>query len=372
MQSQGNRRVLRWTAIACATLIAQMASEAANAQKLELSILSTPITSFRTGRSADSGMVGTSIALGAPLYIRLELTNNTAHPIELMQSVDPASELVGVFAVGPAGSTRRLHTRRWEVRDFDLKAKPLAPGKSIVHETFLYGVFADEKARTNLEYLFPASGSYQLFARYSSTEPTLTIESNRVTVRVGRPVPQWPALLSAGIVDQLEGRSRSPEESRRRRDTLSAIIAQSEAHPLAPMFSSPGTSSNSATASVSPATELAIRDVIDRFVSAWEAGDLQFCGNVLTEDFQSNGLMTRTQFQQMLSDGLDSLRGRGAQASIMARDIKVSSKGGDVESVFRLGLSTIEGGTVSEQAISIAWKYSGGAWRMWRWNSLEP
>ncbi|MBI5866977.1 MAG: nuclear transport factor 2 family protein [candidate division Zixibacteria bacterium] len=372
MQSQGKTRVGRLAAIALAALMASVSAVTTNAQKLELSILSTPITSFRTDRSADSGMVETSIALGAPLYIRLELTNNTAQPIELPQSVDPAGKLVGVFVVGPAGSTRPLHTRRWEVRDLDLKAKPLAPGKSIVHETFLYGVFADEKARTELEYLFPAPGSYQLFARYSSPEPTLTVESNRVTVRVGEPVPHWQALLSAGIVDQLEGRSRSQEESRRRRDSLSAIIAQSDGNPLAPMFIPPGTSSNSATARVSPATEQTIREVIDQFVSAWEAGDLQFCGNVLTEDFQSNGLMNRTHFQQMLSDGLDSLRGQGAQASIMARDIKVSSKDGDVESVFRLGLSTIEGGIVSEHAIAIVWKYSGGAWRMWRWNSLEP
>lgn len=361
-----------WAAIVLIALLAMPAAENAHALKLELTILSTPVTSFRAGRSADSGSVESAIALGAPLYIRLELTNNEAQPVSLLPSVDPASSLVGVFLIGPNGPAHQLRTRRWEIRDLNLKVKSLAPGKSIVHETFLYGVFSDEKERTNLEYLFPSAGSYQLFARYSCPQTTQAVESNRVTVRVGAPIPQWDELLKAGIVDQLEGRSRSQAEGRRRLDSLSAIVAQTPASPLAPMLiPSPG-ASKAGAAAVSPATEQTIRGVIDQFVGAWEMGDLQFCANVLGDGFLCNAAIDKFGFQQMLSDGLDSLRGRGMQPNILARDIRLSSKGSDVESVFQLVMGTIETGVVSEQAIAIVWRQSGGAWRMWRWNNLEP
>ena len=345
--------------------------QAAGGLALRVSLLNTPVLVDRTAVSTDTGLTQMSVALGSPLYLRIELINESSQPIVVMPSVHPATGLVRLYIVGPDGKPTMFTTQRWEVGDRFLAPQALPPGKRVTHETFLYGKLADSTAG-GIDYLFPASGTYQLFARYNWPDASMTVESNHVTVRVGAPIPRWAELKQAGIVPCFEGISGSEEESSKRREQLKGLMGAAPNKALAPWFETPAEKEAQKAPRLALESQTSIEQAFGAFIASWAAGDLAGCTKHLAGDFQYNSARDRTQFGELLDEGLQQLRAGGATPRISTEDAAVTTRGDTVEVTCRLIMSNDKAGTLGEQQIKLQFTSQNNTWLISRWNRLEP
>ena len=347
------------------------ALHAAGDLTLRISLLSTPVLTSRSTAAPDSGLSEMSIPLGSPLYLRLELVNETDQPITVMPSVNPAFGLVRLFLVGPGGKTTKFTTVRWEVGDRFLAPEALQPGARVTHETYLYGRVPDS-ATGGLEYLFPTPGTYQLFARYTCPNPQVNVESNRVTVRVGAPIPRWEELKKAGIIPHVEGISGSEEESLKRREVLKGLLGPAPNKALTPWFGTAVTEEPQGSLRNAPNAQSAVEQTLNAFMTAWAAGDLPGCTRFLEPDFHYNAALDRAQFEPLLGEALAQLRAGGANPQISTQDVTMTARGDTVEATCRLIMGNDQAGTLGEQQVQLLFTRKANTWLISRWNRLEP
>ena len=221
-----NVTILMAVALLCPALPARAVDF--DALSLKLQILKSPISEERTKASEATGVVETTISMGEPLFVRMELINIGTNEVTLMQTLDPAAGVVNLLLENPAKKTYRVTVQRWETKDIVLEPKPFLPGERLVFETFLIGQM---QANWRHEYIFPEKGRYQLVAFYNSGTNGVSLQSNPVTIFVGDPIPSWEELKMAGIVDHIEGLSTSDQQVTSRSVRIANILSKALTNP---------------------------------------------------------------------------------------------------------------------------------------------
>ncbi|MCX6827486.1 MAG: nuclear transport factor 2 family protein, partial [candidate division Zixibacteria bacterium] len=278
-----------------------------------------------------------------------------------------------LYIVDSQGGIMRVTTRRWSMMDVYVPLKVLLPGARVVHETYLFGTLHDTaSAKGQLQYLFPSSGKYTVFARYVCADPILEIESNRITANVGSPVARWNDLEKAGIVYYIEGCSRSNEENEMRRAELVALLAQVSANPYNPWFMTPAAAAESKVSEVSAETRIGIESALQRFINAWSKNNLEECGQYLAEDFLYNGIIGREKFIEELQESVEKLSGADSVFSITVDSVKMIRVEDNIEVTCHLKIISSNANIHSEDRASIIFAERNNAWLIYRWNRLEP
>jgi hypothetical protein len=341
------------------------------ALELKLSLINTPVAGYRAAPSADSSSFTKSIALGEPVYVRLELANNAAQGIELLPSVDPADGFVRFFLVSGDTLDGNFTTLRWETRDSYLRPRELAPGERLVHETFLFGKFPSLSNTAALEYIFPGAGTYQLYAQYACPNPPVEVVSNRVTVVVGPPVAQWDKLQEAGIVNRLEGRRLPPAFEIQQTQMLNEIIGPAAGSPYAPWFLDRPAAGSEKVVAALPASQEEMLAIVADFTTAWNAGDIARAKTLLSENFLCNGTLDREAFGELLNEGYADLAAAGVPA-ITCDLMEMTPQGGDVAAEFTLRLGRQGAEETGTQRVAMIFTLENERWVIKSWQRQEP
>lgn len=355
-----------------ATLVVfSFSTSVGQALELKLSVIDTPVAAYRAAASADSGSFTKSIALGEPVYVRLELVNDAAQPVELLPSVDPADGFVRFFLVSGDTLDADFTTLRWETRDSYLRSRELPPGERLVHETFLFGKFPSLSNTAALEYIFPGTGTYQLYARYACPTPPVEVASNRITIVVGAPVAQWDKLQEAGIVNRLEGRRLPPAFELQQTETLREIIRSTPASPFKPWFEERAAAEMKAAVDALAIPQNEISEILFSFTNAWNDGDIDRAKTLLAEEFLCNGALDREAFGELLREGYAGLAANGSPA-ITYNNVKFMPQDADVAVEFDLHLGREGAEEIAGQRIMTLFGIENEAWVIKSWKRLEP
>lgn len=346
-------------------------AQTASAQlTLKLSLLDQQVTEERSTYSAATGLKKVSIQKGEPVSIRLELFNSGNAPVRLLPSLN-LSVATSLYLVEPSGKVEPLAAERWAKRDVFVKARSFAPKERIVYETFLFGRLLEN---LGLEYLFPETGSYKLYAKYvidaqdGSLDPALKVESNRVEVTVGPPLPGWNELKAAGIVDEIEGRSRSEQEHAARLARLRAILAGLSQNPYAPWLTKKSNrdESQEPQVSVDPKIQADVEATLRAFLAALAAGDTKSYAVFLSMDFRNEGLNRRRAIQE-LDEDIQKLK--GAKLDIQSEIISVIPSGVDMAVTARLVYRTPSSN--EEHLSRFTMRKDKDTWLIRRWDRLR-
>lgn len=354
----------------------ELKNTSARRLRLELRLLTKPV-SQQSGRSSKAeGREEISIALGMPISIRLTLVNEADAGIELLPGLDPSFGLVRLYMVDEKRVTGQITRRRWEIEDNSVRSIILEPREHIGYETFLFGRLVKEwilRGGMKHEYLFDRPGSYELFARYEATNrphPFLHLTSNRVTVRVGPAIQGWNALKEAQIVALMEGESRTNEEHGRRLGRVRGILENLSENPYAPWLSSiPEPEKRERP--VDPELRKEVESVFQAYLAGYRSGDLQQCVRCVAEDFRRgpivwNRAKQREQFQEDI-DKIVKLRRNGVPVALTGRVLSVVRRGEDV--VIKAAVSYREGSKPSEdQTVRCRLTKHGNKWLIQQWD----
>jgi hypothetical protein len=358
-------------------LLAVWARPAQAQLKLKLSLLDQQLAGEQSAASASAGREAMSVQLGEPISIRLELTNTGNAPVELLPVLDP-SLATTLFLVGPGGEVEPFTSLQWAIRDLYVKARQFAPNERLVYETFLFGRLLDN---LELAYLFPEPGQYELYARYAvyaqdgSREPTMRLTSNRVRVTVGPALPGWAELKEAGVVDEVEGRSRSEQERVARMARLRELVAGLPPGPQSFWFSKMFRRGQpqerppaERPAQADPKTVADVAAVLRAFLNAFAAGQPQVYSQFLSAGFlYNNGVTNRQRAVQEMAEDIQKLK--GARLDIQPEIISVIPQGGDALVTARLTYRTPS--TSEAHLYRITLGRHENAWLISRWDRVR-
>jgi len=205
-------------------------SPSASAQlRLKLSLLETPSAVSRARASGIAGRERATLRLGDPVPIRIELLNEGDAPVQISASLNPAAGFTTLMLIAPGGRREQIMAPTWQTKDVLAKQRSLKPGESLAYETTLFG---NQLRDRSLKYLFDTNGTHQLVVSYGGGPKEVI--SNPVNIEVGLPISGWEEFKAAGIVDHLEGQSRSNKEHQERGKALESLSKKYPQQPFAP------------------------------------------------------------------------------------------------------------------------------------------
>lgn len=352
-------------------LVALGVTSKASALDLEMSLLETPVAVDRSKRSDTPGTEELAIRLGEPISFRLVLANDTQSAVELIPTIHPGFQLVRLYRVDPDGTETLVTTVRWEVMEVYVPAEPFAPGASVVHEDFLFARLEAPGESPGSVYAFPEPGAYQLYARYQYPPGGIDVQSDPVIVRVGQPLVGWDDLLEAGIIDFMEGRSRSAEEVQERRARIETLLEERghemfDAWIVDPVEPIDPAGQGELIEPVAPSDQAQIEEVLSDFLAAFEAQDVARCVALLSGGFRYNGALDREGFREEL---LASVR-EHSELRVSSERVVMTRRPEGVEVSVDLSIeSEADGGRAMDTfSASLVFTQREGSWLIESWN----
>ena len=350
-----------WLAGSAGILAAWMAFgvSGSSAQTLSLSLLDGPGT---PGVDEPVGAARQALALGTPVHVRVALENDTGASIEVLPSVHLGFEFIRLHVTDPSGETRVATTSRWEVFDVFMEPRAVSPGERLTHDAFVFGKLADAGRGGPVEYVFPESGSYELYVSYEYGP--LDLESNRVTVDVGAPIAGWQELLESGILPFVEGMTPTSEELGTQREALRGVVERNGIDAFDTWLDAGEEVPTGVLIDSGERSE--IEDVVTDFFAAYQVLDFSSCASYLANDFLYNSALDQDEFRQEMLESVANLEGRSLRFEI--RDLTMSRTADEEDVKVIVDLDASLGSELDSQRLELVLARRGGEWRIRNWD----
>jgi hypothetical protein len=368
MESQIYRRKLFGNLLVLASFAILFTTSIANAQLvLKLTLLEGPIISPQSRRSAEPDQYDKSISIGEPVFIRIEMYDESLSMTELIPSLDPAVGAVSMQVTDPSGDSSSIICRRWEIADIYIQKRSLEPNEHLFFETYLYGHMKKVADDYSHEYLFPFSGIYTMTTQYSMADPQIEVTSNPVSITVGSPLPEWSSLQGAGVVDFMEGRSHTNKVRAEQVLRIGQLSEKIPGHPFKPWLDKASGVVGQAVRPIDSDDMEAIEEVVKDFISAWAAGDANDARRFLSDDFTYNAALGG----QDLLDMID-IRKSGTFLNIELIELSAEYEIEDILATVQLMVSSADDPKARQQVIRFSLRRDRNSWLIFRWDRLSP